>query len=170
MDSVFKPRNLTSELELLTTFYLTPLNRWDRESNGTPLQYSCLENPMDGEPGRLQSMGSLSVGHDWATSLSFFTFMHWRGNGNPLQCSCLENPRDGGAWWAAVYGVAQSWTRLKWRRSSSSSSNRWENWQWSYLPNNKRQVSDRAKISTQVCQTLNASFLYQSKESDYYWS
>ena len=43
------------------------------------------------------------------------------GNGNPLQCSCLENPRDGGAWWAAVYGVAQSRTRLK-RLSSSSSS------------------------------------------------
>ena len=43
------------------------------------------------------------------------------GNGNPLQCSCLENPRDGGAWWAAVYGVAQSRTWLK-RLSSSSSS------------------------------------------------
>ena len=43
------------------------------------------------------------------------------GNGNPLQYSCLENPRDGGAWWAAVYGVAQSWTRLK-RLSSSSGS------------------------------------------------
>ena len=42
------------------------------------------------------------------------------GNGNPLQCSCLENPRDGGAWWAAVYGVAQSRTRLKWLSSSSS--------------------------------------------------
>ena len=41
------------------------------------------------------------------------------GNGNPLQCYCLENPRDGGAWLAAVYGVAQSWTRLK-RLSSSS--------------------------------------------------
>ena len=41
------------------------------------------------------------------------------GNGNPLQCCCLENPRDGGAWWAAVYGVAQSRTRLK-RLSSSS--------------------------------------------------
>ena len=40
------------------------------------------------------------------------------GNGNPLQCSCLENPRDGGAWWAAVYGVAKSQTRLK-RLSSS---------------------------------------------------
>ena len=45
------------------------------------------------------------------------------GNGNPLQCSCLENPRDGGAWWAAVYGVAQSRTRLK-RLSSSGSSSR----------------------------------------------
>ena len=44
------------------------------------------------------------------------------GNGNPLLCSCLENPRDGGAWWAAVYGVAQSWTRLKRLSSSSSSS------------------------------------------------
>ena len=43
------------------------------------------------------------------------------GNGNPLQCSCLENPSDGGAWWAAVYGVAQSQTRLKWLSSSSSS-------------------------------------------------
>ena len=45
------------------------------------------------------------------------------GNGNPLQCSCLENPRDGGAWWAAVYGVAQSRTQLKQLSSSSSSSN-----------------------------------------------
>ena len=44
------------------------------------------------------------------------------GNGNPLQCSYLENPRDGGAWWAAVYGVAQSRTRLKRLSSSSSSS------------------------------------------------
>ena len=46
------------------------------------------------------------------------------GNGNPLQCSCLENPRDGWAWWAAVYGVAQSQTRLK-RLSSSSSKLKW---------------------------------------------
>ena len=41
------------------------------------------------------------------------------GNGNPLQCSCLESPRDGGAWWAALYGVAQSRTQLKWLSSSS---------------------------------------------------
>ena len=52
------------------------------------------------------------------------------GNGNPLQCSCLENPREGGAWWAAVYGVAQSQTRLK-RLSSSSSIPYWSlHWVW----------------------------------------
>ena len=77
--------------------------------------------PWTEEPGRLQSMGSLRVGHDWATSLSLFTFIIGEGNGNPLLCSCLENPRDGGAWWATVYGVTQSRTRLK-RLSSSSSS------------------------------------------------
>ena len=94
------------------------------EGNGTPLQYSCLENPWTEEPGRLQSMGSLS-----RTRLSDFTFtFHFslsyigEGNGNPLQCSCLENPRDGGAWWAAIYGVTQSQTRLKRLSSSSSSS------------------------------------------------
>ena len=58
------------------------------------------------------------------------------GNGNPLQCSCLENPRDGRAWWAAVYGVAQSWTRMK--RLSSSSSRvtelNWTEWRWNYYP------------------------------------
>ena len=48
--------------------------------------------------------------------------MHGEGNGNPLQCSCLENPRDRGAWWAAVYGVAQSRTRLNRLSSSSGSS------------------------------------------------
>ena len=74
--------------------------------------------PWTKEPGRLQSMGSLGVGHDWATSLSLSCI--GEGNGNPLQCSRLENPRDGGAWGAAVHGVAQSRT-LK-RPSSSSSS------------------------------------------------
>ena len=66
------------------------------------------------EPGGLQSMGSLKVGH--VTEQLHFHFSlscTGEGNGNPLQCSCLENPRDGGAWWAAVYGVTQSRTRLK---------------------------------------------------------
>ena len=72
------------------------------------------------EPGRLQSMGSLRVGHDWVTSLSLFLSCIGEGNSNPLQCSCLENPRNGGARWAAIYGVAQSQTGLKWLSSSSS--------------------------------------------------
>ena len=74
--------------------------------------------PWAEETGGLQSMGSLRVGHDWATSLSRIG----EGNGNPLQCSSLENPRDRGAWWGAVCGVAQSWTRLKGLSISSSSS------------------------------------------------
>ena len=74
--------------------------------------------PWTEEPGRL---GSLRVGHGWVTSLSLFTFMHWRRKWQPTQCSCLENPRDGGAWWEAVYGVTQSPTQLKWLSSSSSS-------------------------------------------------
>ena len=66
------------------------------------------------EPGRLQSMGSRRVESDTTEQLRFhFSFSCiGEGNGNPLQCSCLENPRDGGAWWAAVYRVAQSRTRL----------------------------------------------------------
>ena len=74
------------------------------------------------EPGTLQSMGSLRVRHDWATSLSHIG----EGNGNPLQCSYLENPRDGGAWWAVIYGVAQSQTWLKWL-SSIQNSQIWKN-------------------------------------------
>ena len=62
------------------------------------------------QPGRLQSMGSLGVGHDSATSFSLSCI--GEGNGNPLQYSCLENPMDRGAWWAAVHGVARSQTRL----------------------------------------------------------
>ena len=58
---------------------------------------------------------------DTTERLHFSLLCIGEGNGNPLQCSCLENPRDGGAWWAAIYGAAQSQTRLK-RLSSSSSS------------------------------------------------
>ena len=91
--------------------------------------------------------------HGWRTLVGCSPWSHWEsdtteqlhfhfslscigeGNGNPLQCSCLENPRDGEAWWAAVYGVAQSQTRLKRlsssrsSSSSSSSSSRLYHWQ-----------------------------------------
>ena len=81
--------------------------------------------PGTGEPGGLPSMGSHRVRHDWAISLSLFLSCIGEGDGNLFQCSCLENPRDGGAWWAAVYGVTQSRTRLKQLSSSSSSQCSW---------------------------------------------
>ena len=77
--------------------------------------------PWTEEPDRLQSMGSLGVGHDWATSLSLFTFMHWRRKWQPTLVFLPRESQGRGAWWAAVYGVAQSRTGLK-RLSSSSSS------------------------------------------------
>ena len=76
--------------------------------------------------GQRSLVGCSPWGHDESDTTELLHF-HFslscigEGNGNPLQCSCLENPRDGGAWWSAVYGVAQSWTRLKWLSSSSSS-------------------------------------------------
>ena len=92
------------------------------EGNGTPLQYSCLENPMDGGAWKAAVHGVT----DGQIRLSNFTFtFHFHTLEKEMathSCSCLENPRDGGAWWAAVYGVAQSWTRLKRLSSSSSSS------------------------------------------------
>ena len=67
------------------------------------------------EPGGLQSMGSGRIESDTTERLhvDFALSCTGEGNGNPLQCSCLENPGDGGAWWAAVYGVAQSRAQLK---------------------------------------------------------
>ena len=93
-------------------------------------------------PGESQGRGSLAGcsprgrwGSDTTERLHFHFLLSGigEGNGNPLQCSCLENPRDGGAWWAAVYGVTHSRTRLKWLSSSSSGSTKQhtaakENW------------------------------------------
>ena len=82
-------------------------------------------------PGKSHGRGSLEGCSPWGRWESDTTEqLHFHfslscigeGTGNPVQYSCLENPRDGGAWWAAVYGVAQSWTRLKRLSSSSSSS------------------------------------------------
>ena len=72
------------------------------------------------ELGRLQSMGSLRVGLDWATSLSLFTFMHWRRKWQPTPMFLPGESQGRGSLVAAVYGITQSWTRLKWLSSSSS--------------------------------------------------
>ena len=76
--------------------------------------------PWTEEPGRLQSMGSLRVRHEWVTSVSLFTFMHWRRKWQPTPVFSLGESQRRGSLWAAVYGVAQSQTRLKWLSRSSS--------------------------------------------------
>ena len=92
------------------------------KGNGTPLQYSCLENPMDRGAWKAAVHG-VAGGR---ARLSDFTFtFHFHALEKEIathSCSCLENPRFGGAWWAAVCGVAQSQTLLKWLSSSSGSS------------------------------------------------
>ena len=102
-------------MSLLSTVSLVSTQgQGDREGKGTPLQYSCLEkshgqrNLVDCSPWGLEES-------DVTERLPFHFLLSCigGGNGNPFQCSCLENPRDRGAWWASVYGVAQSPTRLK---------------------------------------------------------
>ena len=91
---------------------------WRRQWHPTPVLL----------PGKYHGRRTLVGCSPWSSEESYTTArLHFHfslpcigeGNGNPLQCSCLENPSDGGAWWAAVYGVAQSRTRLE-RLSSSS--------------------------------------------------
>ena len=76
-----------------------------------PNMYDIYHSKYTGFPG--VSVGKESACNARDLGLSRYICTPGEGNGNPLQCSCLENPRDGGAWWAAVYGVAQSQTRLK---------------------------------------------------------
>ena len=106
----------------VTSLSLFTFTQWRRQWQATPVLL----------PRKSHGWRSLVGCSPWgryesdATERLHFHFSLSRngeGNGNPLQCSCLENPRDGGAWWAAVYGVAQSRTRLK--RLSRSSSSLW---------------------------------------------
>ena len=92
-------------------------------------------------PGKSHGWRSLVGCNPWGREESDTTewlhFHYWlsctgEGNGNPLQCSCLENPRDGRAWWAAIYGVAQSRIRVKWLSSSSQKIKRHAPWEKSY--------------------------------------
>ena len=137
-----------------------PLVQYNGEGNGSPLQYSSLENPMDGGAW-------WAVVHGVAEESDVTEWLHFHfslscigeGNGNPLQCSRLENPRDGRAWWAAVCGVAQSQTRLK-RLSSSAVQIQWTV-SFSFLPPADHPTLFRGhSIHTESsCYSLQAIFL-----------
>ena len=100
------------------------ISKWAVLPSGNPLILSpaCWDILCS---SRWRSLEDCSPWGRWGSDTTELLHFHFslscigEGNGSPLQCSCLENPRDGGAWWAAVYGVAQSRTRLK-RLSSSS--------------------------------------------------
>ena len=77
-----------------------------REANGTPLQYSCLENPMDGGAWWAAVHGVAKS----SAQLSDFTFTHWRRKWQPTPVFLPGESQGWGAWWAAIYGVAQSCT------------------------------------------------------------
>ena len=93
---------------------------WRRQWHPTPVL-------LPGESHGWRSLVGYSPWGRWESDTTERLHFHFslscigEGNGNPLQCSCLENPGDGGAWWAAIYGVAQSRTRLKWLSSSMAS-------------------------------------------------
>ena len=95
---------------------------WRRQWHPTPVL-------LPGKSHGWRSLEGCSPWSCWGLDTAEWLHFHFslscigEGNGNPLQCSCLENPRDGGAWWAAIYGVAQSRTRLKWLSSSN-----WQIW------------------------------------------
>ena len=110
------PSDQTSSMRLLNkSFVTTPLEKAMAPHSST----LAWKIPWMEEPGRLQSMGSPRV--DWATSLSLFTFMHWRRKWQPTPVFLPGESQGWRTWWAAIYGVAQSWTQLKWLSSSNSS-------------------------------------------------
>ena len=101
------------------------INRWRRKGQPTPV---FLPEESHGRRILVGYSPWSRSGSDTTERLHFHFSLSCigEGNGNPLQCSCLENPRDRGAWWAAVYGVAQSWTWLRRLSSSSSSVRKWQ--------------------------------------------
>ena len=95
------------------------LSNYHGDGNGNPLQYSCLENSMDGGTWWAAVHGVAELNTTEQLHFYFSLSCIEEGNGKPLQWSCLENPRDWVAWWAAIYGVTQSQTLLKQLSSSS---------------------------------------------------
>ena len=102
--------------------FLSPVGIQEEKAMAPHSSTLAWKIPWMEEPGGLQSMGSLRVGHDWVTSLSLFPFMHWRRKWQPTPVFLPGESQGWGSQGTAVYGVAQSWTQLKRLSSPSSSS------------------------------------------------
>ena len=102
-----------------TSLWLFTFMPWRRKWQHTPM-FLLGESQGRGSLVGCSPWGHYESGTTEQLHFHFSLSCIGEGNGNPCQCSCLENPRDGGAWWAAVYGVSQSRTWLKWLSSSSS--------------------------------------------------
>ena len=114
----FQRACVTMEYSSLLDLSLRTQGRWRRWWHPTPVLLPGKSH------GRRCLVGCSPWGREESDATEWLPFNFslsciGEGNGNPLQCSCLENPRGGGAWWAAIYGVAQSRTQLKWLSSSS---------------------------------------------------
>ena len=108
-------------VSLLPCQNYTPLNTHTEMAMTPHSGTLAWQIPCTEEPGGLQSMGVWESDTTEQLHFHFSLSCIGEGNGNPLQCSCLENPRDRRAWWAAIYGVTESRTRLKQLSSNSSS-------------------------------------------------
>ena len=119
LSSIYSVVQLLSHVWLFATPWIAvrQASPWRRQWQPTPVL-------LPGKSHGWRSLVGCSPWCCWESDMTerlqlYFTLSFTgEGNGNPLQCSCLENPRDGGGWWAAVYGVTQSQTRLKWLSSS----------------------------------------------------
>ena len=120
LDSILKSRDiiLPTKVRLVKAMF-SPVVMHECESwtikKAEHRRIDAFELWYDGSDGKASACNVVDLGSTPGSGRS-----PGEENGNPLQCSCLGNPRDGGAWWAAVYGVAQSWTRLMQLNSSSS--------------------------------------------------
>ena len=118
---------------------------WRRQWHPTPVLLPEKSH------GRRSLVGCSPLGHEESDTTEQLHFQFalsciGEGNGNPLQCSCLENPRDGGVWWAAVYGIAQSWTRLKRLSNSEIGEGNGTPLQYSCLENPMDRVAWKAVV------------------------
>ena len=116
--SCFPKSSLALTLVSVSIYWIPRGFSWRRQWHPTPVL-------LPGKSHGRRSLVGCSPWGRWESDTTERLHFHFslscigEGNGNPIQCSCLENPRDGGAWWAAVYGVAQSQTWLKQLSSSS---------------------------------------------------